>query len=195
MIVNKAIDLNVLQQELVAAGVAVTALGLSAGNNLYTYDANGGIIDVPAGAAAVVTAHAGPKVYTSAQQLPPQRRRTTNATPVEIFRYTIPPATEYTAVLTMRAITDDIANLREIERKFRVARGTGNGLVFVPATVGGQTIQTLFDGTIGAGGSVAVPPITLSGNDIVITVTGIAATNINWLLTGSYETFAPLGGA
>lgn len=54
--VNKTIDLDQLQAELVAAGITVPSLGMGAGT-VFTYNAAGNPIDPPAGTAAVVTAH------------------------------------------------------------------------------------------------------------------------------------------
>ncbi len=53
---GKVIDLAQLQVELVAAGVAVTALG-SDTITVYTYTAQGQPTDLPNGAAAVLAAH------------------------------------------------------------------------------------------------------------------------------------------
>lgn len=133
--------------------------------------------------------------YASALNIVPRRVRTSNTVATEILRETVPPSTEWTAAVTMRAITDDIQNLRIIRAEFTVARGTAGGAVFAPARVGGANVEIKFDRVIGAGASVAIPQVILSGNDVTVVVTGLAATNINWLLTGSYETFAPLGVA
>jgi hypothetical protein len=57
---GKRVDYRQLRTEMIAAGLTVPqALG-QAGDDLHTYDANGVIIDVPAGAAAVIAAHVPP---------------------------------------------------------------------------------------------------------------------------------------
>lgn len=63
MIVNKLLALPQLEAEMIAAGVTIRALGtrvINGQTDLHTYDADGAIIDVPAGAAAVVAAHTAP---------------------------------------------------------------------------------------------------------------------------------------
>ena len=57
---GKRVDYRQLRAEMIAAGLAVpNALG-QAGDDLHTYTANGEIVDVPAGAAAVIAAHIPP---------------------------------------------------------------------------------------------------------------------------------------
>lgn len=53
---GKQVSLHQLEAELAAAGVAVRALGVVAGD-LHTYDDDGAVVDVPPGAAAVIAAH------------------------------------------------------------------------------------------------------------------------------------------
>jgi len=134
-----------------------------------------------------------PLVFSAGQQLPSQRVRTTNATATQIFSFTIPVATEWTATLTMRGITDDMLNLRVIKAELTVARGPTGGAVFIPARTGGANVDIRFDRAIGTAGAWPLPSVTVVGNDVIIKVTGAAGTGINWLLTGSYETFTPGG--
>lgn len=56
---GKIVDLVQLRAELNAAGISITALGIT-GDDLHTYDANGAAQDLPAGAATVVAAHVPP---------------------------------------------------------------------------------------------------------------------------------------
>lgn len=53
---GKVIALAQLQAEMIAAGIAITALG-TANDFLFTYDAQGQPADLPAGADAVLIAH------------------------------------------------------------------------------------------------------------------------------------------
>lgn len=53
---GRFIDLHQLTAELVAAGVSVTALG-TVGDDVFTYDENGEIVDLPSEAQAVLDAH------------------------------------------------------------------------------------------------------------------------------------------
>jgi len=133
-----------------------------------------------------------PKVYAAGQQISPAFVRTTSTTPTEIFAFTVPVATEFTGTVTVRGITDDIANLRLIRASFTVGRGLSNGAVFIPARVGGATVDVEKDRAVGTGGSWSMPTITIAGNVVSVKVIG-PASPVNWLLTGSYETFVPLG--
>lgn len=54
---GKALNLTQLQGELAAAGIAVPRGLGTAEDTLFTYDAQGLPVDLPAGAAAVVAAH------------------------------------------------------------------------------------------------------------------------------------------
>lgn len=60
---GKVVDLRRLKQEAGAAGVTVRDLGI-VGDYLHTYDAQGNIIDVPPGMAAVLAAHVSPVAPT-----------------------------------------------------------------------------------------------------------------------------------
>lgn len=53
---GKHINPHQLRDELAAAGVMVPSLGV-AGGDLHTYDDDGAVIDLPAGASAVLAAH------------------------------------------------------------------------------------------------------------------------------------------
>jgi hypothetical protein len=56
MRINKEVDLAKLEQELTAAGIVHNALGM-AGDDLFTYDANGIQVELPPEAQAVVDNH------------------------------------------------------------------------------------------------------------------------------------------
>lgn len=58
-VAGRAIDLEALAVELTAGGVAIRALGISYGY-LHTYDAAGGLADLPAEAGPIVAAHVPP---------------------------------------------------------------------------------------------------------------------------------------
>jgi hypothetical protein len=53
---GKAVALRQLRDELQASGINLPALGIS-GDNLLTYNASGALVDLPAGAQAVLDAH------------------------------------------------------------------------------------------------------------------------------------------
>jgi hypothetical protein len=141
----------------------------------------------------ILPADPEPKVYALSQLIDGQRVRTTNATTTDIFRATVPPNTAYKALLTIWGITDDLANLRMIEATVVVGRaGTGAAIIQTRVSPANATIEA--DHAIGTGGIWALPTIAVSGNDVIIRVTGPASPAVNWQLTGSFETFTP-GGA
>lgn len=141
-----------------------------------------------------------PIIYTANQNLVPSRVRTTNATPTELARFAVPINTEFTAVLRVRGITDDLANLRNIQATVVVGRASGN-VTIIPTRVGAAVATIGPDHAFGTGGSWGPGSIPVSiavdnsgaHREVVVSVTGAAATNINWLLTGQFETFTPLG--
>lgn len=154
-------------------------------------------------AGQVQSAPAATPIFDAGGVIPPRRLRTTNATPAELFRHTVPVATEYSAVLTVRAIDDNITQIRDITIRVKVARGASNGAAFVPTRVGAQNTEIVSDCAIGVtAAALALPsfsieraagsPVGSPTNDLVIRVTGVAGA-VNWLLTGTFETFAPLG--
>lgn len=56
---NKRVDLAQLATEMTAAGIPNRGLG-TLGDDLHTYTVGGSLVDVPAGAAAVISAHVPP---------------------------------------------------------------------------------------------------------------------------------------
>ena len=61
---GKAVELVALEAELAAAGIATNGLG-TADDEIFTYDADGVQIDLPAGAEAVIAAHVLPDLPPS----------------------------------------------------------------------------------------------------------------------------------
>lgn len=142
-----------------------------------------------------------PPIYTTGRPLTEQRARTTNATPVEIFRAAVPQNTAYKALLTIWGITDDLAHFRLIEAIVVVGRAGGD-VVIVQTRVSPANATIMADHAVGTGGAWALPTVAVDNtapggvqrHDVVISVTGPASPAVNWLLTGSFETFTP-GGA
>ena len=58
---GRPVQLDALTSELQAAGISVSALG-TVGDELITYDVDGGPVDLPADAASVVAAHTPPEL-------------------------------------------------------------------------------------------------------------------------------------
>lgn len=132
-----------------------------------------------------------PLKYDDATPIPSRRVRTTNATVTEIARFTVPPNTKYTARMTVTGVTDTLNAIKEVGMVATAARA-GGGAVVIPAPVGNQTY--LYDHKTANAQTWGNPTLTVSGNEAIISVQGAAATGINWLLVGTFETFIP-GGA
>lgn len=114
-----------------------------------------------------------------------RRHRTTSATPAELWRATLAPLTGYRAALTLLAVDSGNGALRMI-RASVVAKRLNNGAALVGAPV---VIANHQDAAASAWAITA----TADGNDFVITVTGAAGRNIDWLLTGDVVSFTPGG--
>jgi len=63
---TKPVSLHQLEGELNAAGVTVTALGMLQ-DTIFSYDAQGEVVDLPAAAQAVVDAHVAMRDKTDAE--------------------------------------------------------------------------------------------------------------------------------
>ena len=113
------------------------------------------------------------------------RTSTTNATPTELFRATLPTNTGFLAQLQVIGVD------------------TGNGALY--AIQGFVTLKRLGAGASIVGMNVPAPmrnvpqtdgwavTATTNGNDFVITVTGAAGRNIAWSINGTYISFTPEG--
>lgn len=141
-----------------------------------------------------------PKRYTESRPLVPQQARTTGTALVEIFRAPVPANTVYKAFLTIWGVTDDLANFRAVEATVYVGRATG-AVAILQTRVAPANATIRSDHETGNGDTWPMPTIAVDNTlvngvqrrDVVISVAGLAATGINWLLTGGYETFTPAG--
>lgn len=114
-----------------------------------------------------------------------RRLRTTNATPAELWRATLAQRTGYRASLTLIAVDAGNGAVRTIEARVTAKRLT-NGALLVgqPVVVSDHQDSGTAAWAITAG---------VAGNDFVITVTGAAGRNIDWLLSGEVVSFTPGG--
>lgn len=141
------------------------------------------LADAAAGA-EVAPPDPAPLVYDDSLSIR-ARLRTTNATPTELYRSTLAPLTGYRAGLTLIAVDAGNGACRTIEARVTAKRLAGGALlVGAPAVVSDQQ-----DGGTAAWAITAA----VSGNDFIITVTGAAGRNIDWLLDGSVVGFTPGG--
>lgn len=125
-----------------------------------------------------------PLVYSGRHPLS-ARVRTTTATPSELFRATLAPLTAYSALLNLLAVDGGNGALRAI-RASVVAKRLGGGAVLVGAPV---VIANHQDAAASAWAITAAA----DNNDFVISVTGAAGRNIDWLLSGDFGSFTPGG--
>jgi hypothetical protein len=114
-----------------------------------------------------------------------QRIRTTNATPAELWRATLAQRTGYRATLTLIAVDAGNGAVRTIEARVTAKRLTNGALLVGSPTVVSDHQDS---GTSTWGITAAV-----SSNDFVVTVTGAAGRNIDWLLSGDVVSFTPGG--
>lgn len=134
-------------------------------------------------------------------RLPRRRVRTTTAAVTEIMRQAIPANVEFSALLRIRACTPDLANFRTILANVETGRAAG-AVAIIQTRVSPANATILADHAIGpTAGTWPMPTITVDNaivnnvqrRDLVISVTGVAAVTIDWILSGTYETFVPLG--
>ena len=114
-----------------------------------------------------------------------QRLRTTNATPAELWRATLAQRTGYRASLTLIAVDAGNGAVRTIEARITAKRLT-NGALLV-----GQPV--VVSGHQDSGTATWAITANVSGTDFVVTVTGAAGRNIDWLLSGDVVSFTPGG--
>ena len=180
-----------LKEELAAADIAAPALGEMTTRGgavvVHTYDEAGRIAPLPSEAAAVLAAHVPePPLtdYAGTVQIGAQKR-TTTATPAELYRATLAQRTGYRASLTLIGVDAGNGAVRTIEARITAKRLT-NGALLVGAPVVVSDQQDTGTAAWGIAASV-------SGNDFLVTVTGAAGRNIDWLLDGRVISFAPGG--
>ncbi len=125
-----------------------------------------------------------PVVYSGSHQLS-ARLRTTNATPAELFRATLAPLTAYAALLDLLAVDAGNGALRVIRASI-VAKRLNNGAILV----GTPVVIANHQDTVTSSWGISA---TVDGSDFVITVTGAAGRDIDWLLGGTFESFTPGG--
>mgnify|MGYP006921376346 CR=1 FL=1 len=193
MITQARPNLPQLARELAAAGVDISrglgAYGLDdeSGVNVHTYGIGGIITDLPTAARAVLDAHvpAPPLTNFSDRLVIGERLRTTNATPAELWRATLAQRTGYRATLTLIAVDAGNGAVRTIEARVTAKRLTGNALLVGTPTVLSDQQDS--------GTSAWAITAAVSGADFVVTVTGAAGRNIDWLISGDVVSFTPGG--
>lgn len=194
MIVEKRLDLALLERELAAADVVVSGLGLSvpepspeAPGELFTYDAGGTPAELPPEAGPVVERHVAPPLvveFAGGVQVS-AIVRTTSAAPLEVFRQPTEVRHVYRATVRITAIDATSGTAKDAEARMLFKRVAGS-VVQVGATAvlwsaqdaqaTGWTIQAAVDGT-----------------DLIISVAGAAGRTIDWAVIADLDVYAPGG--
>ena len=191
MHVTKRIDLELLGQELTAAGVPVNGLGhtgTDTDGEVYTYttDVPGDATELPPEAFPVVDAHvAPPPVYEYAASVPIDVvKRTADDTPTEIWRLASAARHQYAATLVFMATDEATFAVKRTDMVYVWKRDTGS-----PVLVGEAPIANT-DEQGSAGWDVAAD---VDGDDLVVRVVGGRTSTVDWLVRGRVELFAPGG--
>lgn len=191
MLVTKPIDLGLLQRELATGGVVVAALGSNetatpGQTELYAFGGDGLPVELPPEAVPIVDAHVAPPriVDYAGTTTVGALVRTTDATPLEVFRFPCEQKRLYTAALTIRGIDAVSFASKSMEGRFTWKRNTA-GAIMVGITV----VSDIHDAAAASWAPNAVP----QGADIVFTVAGAAGRTIDWKLVGPVELYAPGG--
>jgi hypothetical protein len=191
MIVTKPLDLGLLTEEMTAASVPHNRLltvetGVPGEVNLLTYDEDGQPTELPPEAIPVVAAHvAPPRVIEYASQTSVEAiARTTDATPLEVFRF--PCTTKHLYRANLRISGVDAGNFAS---KIMEGRFTWKRPAAVAVVVGLTVVSDIHD-TVAASW---LPNYAAQGTDVVFTVQGAAGRTIDWLLVGEVDAYAPEG--
>jgi hypothetical protein len=112
---------------------------------------------------------------------------TTGATSAEVFRQTVPTNSQFNVNMVASGVALDNGAQRTLWVVAVVQRRT-NG-----ATVVGQTAYGNIASAVGNPVAATAFVLAASGNDIVITVTGLANREIDWSLAGTYVRIRPTG--
>lgn len=144
----------------------------------YKQDLAAGI--VPADPDAVILR------YSEYQDIQPLRLITTDNVATQLVRYTLAPGTMYVAKLELEQInmTDAGIPVRHIEATITAKRIAGGALLV-------NTPAVTVDQPDVAG---AIPVTTaVSGNDLIIRVTGITGKTMHWFLSGKIKVVTSAG--
>lgn len=191
MIVTKPIDLGLLEHELAAGGVVVSALGTfvdqNDATNLHTYDGDGMPADLPPAAVPIVDAHVAPPRFVEYVTSVTVDRitRTTSASVTEVFRLPTEPQHLYRGTFQMMAVDATLGTAKDVEARLAFKQQAG-AAVQVGSTVVLSSIQDAQAAAWAIQGSA-------EGADFVVSVRGAATTTIDWSLRGDIAVYAPEG--
>jgi hypothetical protein len=112
--------------------------------------------------------------------------RTTDATPTEIYRVTLAPQTGYAGEVTVIGVDGANGAVKVLRASFAFKRLNAGAM-----NVGAPVVVAQHADAAATGWGIAP---SVSGNDIVLSVTGASGRTIDWAADGMVESFAP-GGA
>lgn len=112
---------------------------------------------------------------------------TSEAESSEMFRRTLPTLSQFSVTMTASGIAVDNGAQRTLWVVAVVQRLNGGAIVV------GQTVYGNIASAAGSPVAAGAFVLAANGNDIVITVTGLALREIDWTLTGEYVRIRPSG--
>jgi hypothetical protein len=184
MHVSKRIDQTRLHRELDAAAVPVAGLIVVGADpnapleqDVLQPGPDGLPMELPPEARPVVDAHVAPPplgAFADAAQVH-AIVRTTDAVPLEVFRFPCEQRRMYEASMTIRGVDATSFACKRMVGEFVWKRVTGGAVV-----VGITVVSDIHDTATASW----APSCAASGADVVFTVTGAAGRTIDWLLTG-----------
>lgn len=110
---------------------------------------------------------------------------TTDATPTEVLRITLAPQTGYTGQVSTIGVDSGNGAVRVLRVSFAIKRLNGGAL-----SVGAPVVLASHGDAAAASWAITM---SVPGNDAVISVTGAAGRNVDWVAQGEIMSFAPGG--
>jgi hypothetical protein len=131
-----------------------------------------------------------PLIFSEAQNLQ-AKVRTTDATATQLARWTLSTLTGYDVELRLLAVDSANGVIKKIVADLTLER-LNAGALLIGQTVLASHQSTGAPATTSGVANWAVSA-SISGNDVVITVTGAAGRTVDWLVNGRYATYVPAG--
>jgi hypothetical protein len=129
-------------------------------------------------------------IFSEAQNLQ-AKVRTTDAVATQLARWTLNTLTGYDVELRLLAVDSANGVMKKIVADMTLERLNAGALLI------GQTVLASHQSTgapaTASGVANWAVSASISGNDVVITVTGAASRTIDWLVNGRYATYVPAG--
>lgn len=183
MIVNKPVELTLLEQEMNAAQVPINGLGsrpVPGGTEVFTYSSTGVPVEIPASGIPVVNAHVAPTPGRYDARTFIKEAHTTDGTPA-VVTFPVAENTGYIGTVYVLGVQDVSPFNRRTERKaVMVARRTANAVLD-----GQEDLHTPFI----RGSSAWTVVLGVSGPNVTVTLTGVVGVTIDWTIWGEFFRF------